>query len=422
MPVDPDDVAICLAPDPGTEPGRGVAAHRPEPPGAPAAPPGAAADEQPMTAPIVQTAQFAFPDFRALVEGLDAEHRHHVYSRGRNPTVEAAERKLAALERGEAATCFGSGMAAISAVLLGLLEAGDHLLFVNHTYGPTLELAEHLGRFGVGHDVVLDGDAAAVERALRPETRLVWMENPGTMMFEVVDVAAIAELARGRGVLTCVDNSWATPLFQKPLEEGVDLVVHSVSKYLAGHSDIMAGAVVGSEELLERIFYRAYLLNGGVLAPFDAWLLLRGLRTLPVRMERHERDALRVARFLEGHPAVARVHHPGLGGGGGEPPGPGDGAPAGERGGLTGWSGLFSFELAIPTFGAVAAVIDGLERFRIGVSWGGTESMVASPERDEDGSDLARRGLPRGLIRISVGLEGAEALIEDLGRALDGAA
>lgn len=368
-----------------------------------------------MTAPIVQTAQFAFPSFRALVEGLDAEHRHHVYSRGRNPTVEAAEGKLAALERGEACACFASGMSAVSAVFLGLLEAGDHALFVNHTYGPTLELAEHLGRFGVRHDVVLDVDPETVERALRPETRLVWVESPGTMMFRVVDLAEIAALASSHDALTCVDNSWATPLFQKPLEAGADLVVHSASKYLAGHSDIMAGAVVTSGQLLERIFYRSYLLNGGVLAPFDAWLLLRGLRTLPARMEHHEADGLRVARFLDDHPAVARVHHPGLAAGKGAASDPGAGRGDGS---LSGWSGLFSFELATPTFEAVAAVIDELETFRIGVGWGGTESMVISPERDGDGSRLADRGLPRGLIRLSVGLEGADALIEDLDRAL----
>lgn len=417
MVIDPDDVAICLAPDARTESGRPAAPHRRESTGAPIIPPGSSADAQPMSAPIVQTAQFAFPSFRRLIEGLKAEHRHHVYSRGRNPTVEAAEQKLAALERGEACACFASGMAAISAVLMALLEAGDHVVFVNDTYGPTLELAEHLRRFGVGHDVVRKRDPAAVARALRPETRLVWMENPGTMLFRVVDVQVIAELARDRGALTCVDNSWATPLFQKPLQTGVDLVVHSVSKYLAGHSDIMAGAVVGSEELLERIFYRAYLLNGGVLAPFDAWLLLRGLRTLPVRMERHEADGLVVARFLEAHPAVARVHHPGLFGTGrkGETR---DWSHAHPGSGLTGSSGLFSFELRDATFDAVEAVIDALELFRTGVSWGGVESMVTSPERDDDGSRLTERGLPHGLIRISVGLEGADPLIEDLERAL----
>jgi cystathionine beta-lyase/cystathionine gamma-synthase len=388
MPILDADVAICLGPD------------------EPEAPP-----PTPMSAPIVQTSLFGYPSFRALVDALSAERRQPVYSRGRNPTVTALERKLAALERGERCMAFGSGMAAISAAMLGLLEAGDHVLFVNHTYGPTLQLAEHLGRFGIRHDVTLDGDSEAVERALRPETRLVWLESPGTMMFRTVDVAGIAALAKSHGALSCMDNSWATPLFQKPVEAGVDLVVHSASKYLAGHSDVVAGALVTREELHARIHYRALMLNGGILGPFEAWLLLRGLRTLPARMGIHERDGLEVARFLAGHPAVARVHHPGLDDAGG--PGAGNGRT------LAGSSGLFSFELRRATFDAVAAVIDGLELFRIGVSWGGAESLVISPERDASGTGLADRGLPRGLIRLSVGLDGANALIADLERALE---
>ncbi len=417
MPIDPGDVALCLAPDESNAP--------------------AEAGSRPMSAPIVQTSLFAFPTFAALIDGLDAEHERPVYSRGRNPTVAAAERKLAALERGEACTCFGSGMAAISAVMMGLLEAGDHVLFVNHVYGPTLQLAEHLTRFGIEHDVVLDGDLGSVESALRPQTALVWLESPGTMLFRTVDVAGIAALARSRHVLTCMDNSWATPLFQKPLEAGVDVVVHSATKYLTGHSDVVAGAVITTAERLERIFYRAYLLNGGILAPFDAWLLLRGLRTLPARMEKHETDALRVARFLADHPGVSRVHHPGLegqanvaaagagvDGAGGGAEGAGAAAGAGksgvtaDEGELTGTSGLFSFELATPTFEAVTTVIDALERFRIGVSWGGVESLVISPERGDDGARLSARGLPRGVIRLSIGLEGPDLLIADLEQAL----
>jgi cystathionine beta-lyase/cystathionine gamma-synthase len=360
-----------------------------------------------MSAPVVRTSLFSFPTFDGLLEGLGAEHRHSVYTRGRNPTVMAAERKLAALEHGEACLCFGSGMAAIAAVMLGLLEAGDHVLFVNHVYGPTLELAEHLRRFGVDHDVCVETDVAAVERALRPATRLLWLESPGTMLFRLADLPGIAALARDRGVPTCMDNSWATPLFQKPIDHGVDIVVHSASKYLGGHSDVMAGAVVSTAERMERIFYRAYLLNGGVLAPSEAWLLLRGLRTLPTRLRQHEEDGLRVAGFLRDHPAVGAVHHPAFAG-----------RPTAEEAGLRGSTGLFSFELAEGGREAVTRVIDALERFRIGVSWGGTESLVISPHRPGNDAALAERGLPSGVIRLSVGLEGADALIEDLDAAL----
>lgn len=387
MPIDPRDVAICVADDDAA---------------------GEADGASPAAPPIVQTSLFSFPSFRALVDGLAAEHRNHVYTRGKNPTVEAVERKLAALERGETCLCFASGMAAISAVMLGVLRAGDHVLFVNQTYGPTVQLARHLERFGIEHDVVLDGDAGAVERALRPDTRLLWLESPGTMLFRVVDVPAIAAIARGRGVLTCMDNSWATPLYQKPLALGVDIVVHSATKYLAGHSDVVAGAVVSTAERIQEIFYRAYLLNGGVLAPFDAWLLLRGLRTLPARLRQHEADALRVAEFLAGHPAVRRVFHPAF-----------DADRERVERQLRGYSGLLSFELAKGDFEDVCRFLDALRRFRIGVSWGGVESLALSPNHGANAARLDAHGIPRGLVRLSVGLEGADLLIEDLATALE---
>ena len=385
MKIDPADIAICVA----------DVEEEAIPGGRPASP------------PIVQTSTFTFPTFGDLLEGLSAEHRHSVYTRGRNPTVEAVERKLADLERGEACKCFGSGMAAISSVMMGLLQAGDHILFVNHTYGPTLQLAEHLRRFGIEHDLLLDLNPDAVGKALRPNTRLVWLESPGTMMMRVLDIGAIASLARDRGILTCIDNSWATPLCQKPLTLGVDLVVHTASKYLGGHSDVIAGAVISTDERMEEIFYRAFLLNGGILGPVDAWLLLRGLRTLPVRLQQHGADAARVAAFLRDHPAVRAVHHPLF-----------DDDPDLVARQLSGLTGLLSFELERDDFESVATVIDGLEIPRIGVSWGGVESLVVSPERANNAEQLARQGIPRGLIRLSVGLEGAGVLIDDLSAAL----
>jgi cystathionine beta-lyase len=388
MNLDPADVALCVADEPPPEAGGPV----------------------PISPPIHQTSLFAFPDFASLLDGLAHERTQTVYSRGHNPTVRAVEEKLAALERGEASIAFGSGMAAVSAAMLGLLEAGDHVLLVNQVYGPTRQLARHLGRFGVAHDVVLDLDLAAVRAALGARTRLVWLESPGTMLFRLADVGAVAEAAHERGALLCVDNSWATPLLQKPLSLGADMVVHSATKYLAGHSDLVAGALVTTAARAEQIFQRAYMLGGAVLAPFDAWLLLRGLRTLPVRLRQHEADALRVAEFLAGHPAVAAVHHPALAG-------PADLAARQLRGS----SGLFSFALRRGDFATVAAVLDRLRRFRLGVSWGGVESVALSPQRGDDPAPLAAQGLPPGLIRLSVGLEGADLLIADLARALEAA-
>ncbi len=395
MRIDPRDVAICAADDPE--------------PGPLERTPGRAGAPGPVVPPIVQTSLFAFPDFGALLDGLGAESRTSVYTRGRNPTVGEVERRLAALERGEACLCFGSGMAAISAVMLGLLRSGDHVLFVNDTYGPTLQLADQLRRFGIAHDLALDFDPPAVERAIRPETRLIWLESPGTMRFRVLDVGAVAALARERGILTGIDNSWATPLCQKPIELGVDLVMHTASKYLGGHSDLIAGAVVSTAERIEEIFHRAYLLNGGILGPFDAWLLLRGLRTLPVRLRQHEADARAVAEFLRGHPAVRRVFHPAFA--------EGEEARLVARQ-LSGTTGLLSFELARGDFAGVRRLIDGLRRFRVGVSWGGVESLAISPNRGTNGDRLDELGIPRGLVRLSIGLEGADLLIEDLAAAL----
>ena len=385
MRLDPADVATCVADD--------------GPPGASGA--------SPVSTPIVQTSLFSFPSFSALIEGLQAEHSHTVYTRGQNPTVEAAERKLAALERGEACKCFASGMAAVNAVMMATLKSGDHVLFVNQVYGPTLQLARHLERFGITHDVQLDVDPAAIERSIKPNTRLIWSESPGTMLFRLVDLAALAKIARARGILTCVDNSWATPLLQKPIEHGIDFVVHSATKYLGGHSDLIAGALIGSRERMTEVFHRAFLLSGGILAPFDGWVLLRGLRTLPVRMAQHEADALRVIEFLRGHRAVKRVFHPAL-----------DADTALVARQQRGHSGLMSFELARPDFATLNRVIDSLKHFRIGVSWGGVESIVISPDRGNNGTYLDAQHIPRGLIRLSIGLEGADVLIQDLDAAL----
>ena len=383
MHIAPDDIRICLE----DQPARGPAV-------------------EPMATPIVQTSLFAFPSFDALAAAHADESHNYVYTRGQNPTVEVLEKKLAALERGETCKAFGSGIAAVSAVIMGLLSAGDHILFVNHTYGPTLKLAKYLKRFGINHTLLLDIEPDDVERTMQANTKLVWLESPGTMMFRTLDLAAIANVARGHNALTCIDNSWASPLFQKPITHGVDIVVHSATKYIGGHSDVVAGAVITSAELMEQI-YHVFLLNGGILHPFDSWLLLRGLRTMPVRMQQHEADALRVAEYLRNRPDVSAVNHPAFG----EP----------SRS-LTGYSGVFSFELANGGVNEVRRFIDGLKRFRIGVSWGGVESLVISPNRGDNLASLDAQRIPHGLIRCSIGLEGADILIDDIAASLDGLA
>ncbi len=387
--IDPDDELTCLGHDEDLDNQQGA-----------------------MAPPIVQTSLFAFPSTDALMRGLDAEDDQPVYSRGTNPTVRAVETKLARLERGEACTCFASGMAAISATMFGLLKAGDHLLFVNQVYGPSRELARALTRFGVAHNVALDITPDAVEAHLRPNTKMVWIESPGTMVFRQLDVRAVADLARAHGAVSVVDNSWATPLFQKPLTLGVDVVVHSASKYLGGHSDVLSGAVISDGDRIRRLFYDATLLLGGMLSPFDAWLLNRGLRTLPARLRVHHANGLTVARWLADQPRVRRVFHPLL-------DTEGTSRPRSLGAQLRGATGLFSFELDTDGHTDVARVLDALTRFRLGVSWGGVESLALTPNRDDrQASALDDDHIPRGTIRLSIGLEPPEILIDDLRQAL----
>ena len=370
-----------------------------------------------LAPPVVQTSLFAQADFDALVHNLGHEFRGRIYTRGNNPTVQAVEQKIAALERGSSARLFGSGMGAVNAALTGLVGAGDHVLFVGQTYGPTLQLAQRMERFGVEHSVVFGVDLDTVAEAVRPTTKLLWLESPSTMVFQCFDLAAVIERVQERAqrrVWSVIDNSWATPLFQKPLQSGVDLVLHSATKYIGGHSDVVAGALVGNDELMERLFFDSFLLGGAALGPWDAWLLNRGLRTLPTRMRAHHRGGYEVARFLTQRPEVKQVFHPGL-----------EAAPDdldAEPTGLGGWSGLFSFELDVDsdqTFATVRRFLDALQRFRLGVSWGGVESLAIAPAREGNREALERQGIPYATVRLSIGLEPADVLCADLGRALD---
>ncbi|HEX7040967.1 MAG TPA: PLP-dependent transferase [Trueperaceae bacterium] len=366
-----------------------------------------------------QTSLFTFDTFADMRATLEAgTEARYVYSRGRNPTVEAFERKVASLERAEDAVAFASGMAAIAAVLLTNLRAGDRVVCVRHVYPDAHGLMTRLlPRFGVATRFVDGTDVAAVADALRggydaPPAALLYLESPTTLLFELQDLAALAAAAREVGALTVMDNSWATPLGQRPVEHGVDLVLHSASKYLSGHSDVVAGVVAGRRELVDRLRSDALMLLGGKLAPFEAWLLLRGLRTLPVRLERHGRSALAVARALREHQAVQAVHYPAL-----------EDHPQRDLFGryLTAASGLLSFELADE--GLVEPFVDELRLFRLGVSWGGYESLVypALLGHLTGAPDGATRyfAVPRSLVRLHVGLEDPDDLVADLLGALE---
>jgi len=356
--------------------------------------------------PIFRTSLFTFPDCASLEASLRRKgSERFLYTRVSNPTTRILEAKVADLEETESAIAFASGMGAISALLLGLLSRGDHLIIQESSYGPALALARGpLQRFGVEVTVVAASAMESFERHVRPSTRLLYLESPGSLTFDVVDLAGLAALARKRGILTAMDNSWATPVYQQPAKLGVDLVVHSGTKYIGGHSDIVLGLVAGGGPALAAVRSMAVTL-GATLSPEDAFLAVRGLRTLPLRMRRHQESGFEIARYLAAHPRVARVLHPGL------PSFPGHEIHARQS---QGSSGLFSFEVR----GDSRKFVDALRLFSLGVSWGGHESLafpagaLAPPQSSADG----RPDLPPGLIRLSVGLEDPKDLIADLER------
>ena len=355
--------------------------------------------------PIYQTSTFVYPDAEAFARRRTDAAGLYDYTRVGNPTVQLLERRIARLERGRWACAFASGMGAISAAAGACLEAGAHVVACAHCYWPTRQLLDHLRRFGVEVSFVHGVRVEDFVAAMRPETRLVWLESPTSGHFEILPVAALCRLAHERGATVVFDNSWATPVFQQPLELGVDLVVHSVTKYLNGHSDVVAGVVVGRDESLRQRIERELELAGASLDPFAAWLILRGLRTLPLRMRQHQASALALAKMVAAHPKVARVHHPGL------PEHPGH-VLAREQ--LRGWSGLFSFELAEPGAEPVRRLLNALRLFQIGVSWGGYESLILGGSMFSDRPDR-----PRHLIRVSVGLETTDDLLRDMRQALE---
>ncbi|MEV0383668.1 PLP-dependent aspartate aminotransferase family protein [Nonomuraea sp. NPDC050643] len=359
--------------------------------------------------PVFENSLFTFATAEELGEAIRDEDERYVYWRGTNPTVDLAQRKLAALERGERAKCFGSGMGAISATISSLVSAGDHVLVLGAVYGPTTQFLRYLEKFGVTHTHV--DDLAGCDSAIRDSTRLLYFESPSYMAYAVVDIAEVTGWARERGLVSVMDNTWSTPLFQKPLTMGVDLVVHSLSKYIGGHSDLVGGVVIGPARLIRPLALTEYQLYGAAMSPHDAAKVIKGLRTLPVRMAAHQERGLAVASFLNDHPGVRSVNHPGL------PSHPGHAIAMRQ---MAGFSSLFSLVLDTESREEVATFIDKLRYFRIGVSWGGFESLVNAPALSTEESVRATMGIPVGLVRLSVGLEPADALIKDLGLALEG--
>jgi len=357
-----------------------------------------------VSVPIYQTSTFAFEDV--------GKTRGYDYSRTANPTRKVLEDTIAQLEGGKAGFAFATGMAAETTVI-HLLKAGDHIVCGDDVYGGTYRLFQNvMQNFGLDFTFVRMNGRKAIENAIKPNTRMVWLETPSNPLLNIVDVEMVADVAKSRGILTAIDNTFATPYFLRPIEYGIDLIVHSTTKYLNGHCDVVGGAVVTTtDELTERV---QFLLNamGTCASPFDCWLVLRGIQTLPIRMERHQENAFAIAQYLQLHKAVSKVYYPGL-----------KSHPGYEtaRKQMKGFGGMVSFEIK----GGVKAVNTFLKRikmFELAESLGGASSLAEHPATMSHASMppeyRAKIGITDNLVRLSVGLEHADDLIEDLSQAL----
>ena len=370
-----------------------------------------------LTTPIVQTSTYTFEDTAEILDFMQRKAAGHTpvrdeYGRYSNPTQSAAERKIAVLEGGERALLFASGMCAITTAILALLSSGDHLVMVSGCYRRTREFAlTYLSRWGIETTFVPIDQPAALAEAIRPTTRMIFAETPTNPYLRVMDLGRMVETATKHGITTVIDSTFATPINLRPLEHGVDLVIHSATKYLGGHNDLLAGAVVGPSQIVDAI-EKARGVLGGVGNPHDGYLLLRGIKTLDLRVHRQNENGEQVARFLEGHPAIRRVYYPGL-------PSHPDHEVARRQ--MAGFGGVVSFTIE-GDVEKTGRFVDRLRLPYIGPTLGGVESIVEQPAVLFSLKPEERReaGLEDNLVRYALGIEDAGDLIADLGRALEG--
>lgn len=362
--------------------------------------------------PIYQTTTFAFPTNESMLDLMEGKTSGYIYTRYGNPNFTMAEAKIANLEGAESALVLASGMAATSTAIMALTRAGDHLLTHADIYGGSFGLFHDLlPRFGVETSFVDMTDLGAVEHAIRDNTKVMFVETPSNPTLRVFDLRAVAELAHRHGIRLVVDNTFATPYNQKPLELGADAVVHSGTKYLNGHSDVMAGAIVGTSDYIAECV-NVFRKFGGNLNGFDAWLLIRGMKTFGLRMHQHNENGQKVAEYLAAHPEVQRVHYPGL---------PAHPQYELAKSQMTGFGGVLSVELRGGQQ-AVDRFLDSVRLFSRAVSLGSVESLVTQPvaavHYNVPPSFRELGGITPSLIRISVGIEETEDIIDDLGKAL----
>jgi cystathionine beta-lyase/cystathionine gamma-synthase len=364
-----------------------------------------------MAPPIIQTSNFAFQDVDHFRRSILDEVHSHVYTRGNNPTVEILRKKIAALEGTEDDLVFASGSAAVAAAIMSAVGQGDHVVCVRHPYSWTSALlSKYLARFGVTCDFVDGTDMHAIESVINPNTKLLYLESPNTFTFELQDIEACVSLAKKNNILTAIDNSFSSPVFQQPAKLGVDMIIHSVTKYINGHSDVVAGIVCSNNEIIGKMFINEYMTIGGVISPHDASLIIRGLRTLPLRMERIQASTKIIVQRLKNHGAVKRIIYPF------DP-----GFPQYElaRKQMSGCGGLFTIEFNVDTIEDLLSVIGRIKRWKIAVSWGGHESLMMPIAALYNLPSRTDPHIPWNFVRFYVGLEDPEYLLEDLLSAMD---
>ncbi|MDD3141024.1 MAG: PLP-dependent aspartate aminotransferase family protein [Lachnospiraceae bacterium] len=365
--------------------------------------------------PVFMNSLHIFDSMEDYLKADSADSGVFTYGRVSNPTVQILESKLAALEHGKKGIVFASGMGAASAAILGTCKAGSHIICMRNVYSSLRKIINSyfVPKLNMTVTYWAGKDLKQLEKMIRPETDLIMIESPSTFVFKVVDIVGVAEIAKRHKVRTYIDNTYCTPLFQKPLDLGIDIVMHTISKYIGGHSDMIGGILVTNDvELGKELQFEIRVYFGGVIGPMEAWLAIRGLRTMQVRLHTHQETGMEVARFLEKHERVEKVYYTGL------PSHPQADIIAKQQSGHT---GLLSFVLKDKPEEAIK-VVNKLKIFKIGCSWGGFESLVLCPlydATDEVIQFMNIRPQDRGLIRIHCGLEGKDNLIEDLNQALN---
>lgn len=360
--------------------------------------------------PVFQTSNFAFRTVAEMREKLTKELENPFYTRGYNPTVASLRKKLAALEGTEDALVFSSGSAAVAAAVMSVVKAGDHVVSVKKPYSWTSNLiSKYLAKYGVTHTFVDGGEAANFEKTIQENTKLIYLESPNSLTFEMQDIEAVAKIAKAKGITTIIDNSYNSPLNQNPVKMGVDIVVHSGTKYISGHSDVVCGVVCTTHERIMKMFAEEYMTIGSIISPNDAALILRGLRTLELRVNKSADSAKKVADFAEKHPKIKTVYYPFSS----KNPQLSLAQKQMKQGG-----GLLSIVLDVKEEKQMEVFCDNLKRFLMATSWGGYESLVF-PLCALAASKSFENPLPWNMVRLYIGLEDPDLLIADLKQALD---